>query len=63
MQIYNDKENNRVYQIDKTKLGAVIEPLETGIGTRYNLDIKDNKKPLLRAFLLVNNKIILWSLI
>lgn len=42
MQIYNDKENNRVYQIDKTKLGAVIKPLETGIGTRYNLDIKDN---------------------
>ncbi len=42
MQIYNDKENNRVYQIDKTKLGAVTEPLETGIGTRYNLDIKDN---------------------
>lgn len=42
MQIYNDKENNRVYEIDKTKLGSVAEPLETGIGNRYNLDIKDS---------------------
>lgn len=44
MQIYKDNENNRVYEIDNTKLGAVTEPLETGIGTRHKFDDTDKSK-------------------